>query len=314
MILGWIATAAAWESWAGEAMHTRWQLSLPDGSGAEAERVFAVIREVEASASEWRPETPIGRLNRAAGSGERVALPAEVEALLRTSVELARKTDGAFDPTWAALWSLWDFSRPRLPSPAERAAAVAHVGWSRLELGEGWARLPEAGMAVGLGGIAKGWALDRAAALLRAAGHRDFLLVAGGQVYAGGLKDGRPWQVGVRDPRGAETEIFATLPVSDRSVSTSGDYERFFELDGVRWHHILDPRSGLPSTRARAATVSCPDGTTADALSTALVVLGPAGLARLADFPGCQGLVVDPEGGLHQSAGLPLVTLRAPRR
>ncbi len=141
--------------------------------------------------------------------------------------------------------------------PTAIAERVAWVDYRRVVL-DSAARtifLPAAGMKLGLGGIAKGYALERAAALLGERGFEDFLLVSGGQVYARGTRGGRPWQVGVRDPRGARDEIFATLPLAAGSLSTSADNESFFVVEGVRYHHILDPKTGWPAQGLRSATV-----------------------------------------------------------
>ena len=151
-------------------------------------------------------------------------------------------------------------------------------------------------MKIGLGGIAKGYALDRAAELLRAHGVRDFLILGGGQVMAGGHKDGKPWRVGIRDPRGEPEDYFATLDVTDASTSTSGDYERYFVLDGVRYHHILDPRTGMPSKGLRSVTTVSPDATLADALSTAIMVLGAERGLALAESLGVGAVLVDNAG------------------
>jgi thiamine biosynthesis lipoprotein len=161
-------------------------------------------------------------------------------------------------------------------------------------------------MKIGLGGIAKGYALDRAAELLRGRGHEDFLIVAGGQVYAAGRRGGRPWRVGVRDPRGDETDAFALLDLEGGvSSSTSGDYESYFVVDGVRYHHILDPKTGYPARGVRSATVIAPDATLADALSTALMVLGPdRGLALAEEWPEVEAVLVGEGGELHATSGL----------
>ena len=168
-------------------------------------------------------------------------------------------------------------------------------------------------MRIGVGGIAKGHALDLAVAELRRSGADSFTLTAGGQVYAAGTKEGRPWRIGVRDPRSAPEDFFAILEVSDLSVSTSGDYERFFEQDGVRYHHILDPRTGWPAKGLRSATVVSADAALADALSTAVMVLGKEeGLALIDRVPSAQALVVDHAGGVHRTRGLTGLTIVHP--
>ncbi|MCC6623914.1 MAG: FAD:protein FMN transferase [Deltaproteobacteria bacterium] len=296
-------------------MATRIDVVLPPDAPIEAAMgaVKAVFAEVERTANEWQDGSPLAAVNARAG-GEAVVVPPDLLALVQRSVAVGRLTDGAFDPTWAALWGTWRFKGEGLVvPPADLIAARRRlIDYRRVEIdaARGTLRLPEAGMKLGLGGIAKGHALDLAAARLRALGVTRFLLSAGGQVYAAGDHDGRPWRVGLRDPRGLPDDSFATLEVRDASVSTSGDYERFFVADGVRHHHILDPRTGYPSRGARAATVICDDATLADALSTALMVLGPeAGLAVIARVAASEGrvieaVVVDAAGRVHTTPGM----------
>lgn len=300
-------------------MGTVFDVSLPAGHADAFDAVFAIFRDVDDKMSEWRDGSPLAELNRAAGI-RAVAVPAELRALLRRSLELAALTDGAFEPTWAALWGLWDFKakEPKVPDAAALTAATRLIDYHGLVIDDatGTARLTRAGMKVGLGGIAKGWALDQAASALRQRGITSFLLSAGGQVYAGGRNVAAPWKVGVRDPRGGPEEFFAVIEVADVSVSTSGDYERFFEVGGVRYHHILDPKTGMPSRGLRSATVIAADATLADALSTALMVLGrERGLALVERLPGVHALVVDEHGRVSATSGLTtqLHVLRQPR-
>jgi thiamine biosynthesis lipoprotein len=285
-------------------MATELFVRLPVESADLAATVFARFADVEERANEWRPGSPIGLLNASAGR-EPVALDGDLAALLRVSLDVAARTDGAFDPTWAALWGLWDFRAdpPRVPAADDVATAASHVGYARVELREdGTSYLPDPDMRVGLGGVAKGWALDKAGATLREAGVSSFLLRVGGQVLVGDGPAGRRWRVGIRDPRG--DDAFATLDVTNVSVSTSGDYERFFVLDGVRYHHILDPRTGWPARGVTSATVISSDATLADALSTALVVLDPRrAMAVVRDF-GVEAVIVRDDGGVLATPGL----------
>jgi thiamine biosynthesis lipoprotein len=229
--------------------------------------------------------------------------------VIRRGIEIGDLNEGAFDITWAALWGLWDFraAEPRLPDPEEVARRTALVDYRKVVVDDdaGTVYLPEAGMKIGLGGIAKGYALDRAAEALRARGVDSFLILGGGQVLAGGTRGDRPWKVGVRDPRGTATTYFATLEVTDASTSTSGDYERFFILDGKRYHHIIDPRTGWPSEGLSGVTVVSPDATLADALSTAIMVMGQErGLALAERLPDVEAVLVDPDGDLWTTSGL----------
>lgn len=304
------SAAFAWTTLSAPIMATRIDVTVEDP--ADAEVVFAAFRHVEATANEWRADSPLGRVNAGAG-GPPVPIPSDLAALLQAGLDLGALTGGAFDVSWASLWGLWDFDRAVLPDPRDVASRAAFVDYTRVELRDGAVRLPDPGMRLGLGGIAKGWALDEAAAALRQRGRTDFLLSAGGQVYAAGLHDGRPWRVGIRDPRGEPTESFAVLEVSDASVSTSGDYERFFELNGTRYHHILNPTTGWPARDLRSATVISPSATQADGLSTALFVLGPErGLALAESLPGVDAVTVDAAGHVGVTSTAPLVSMRRP--
>lgn len=282
---------------------------LPEPDAATAEIVFGVFRDVDAAMSEWKASSPLSAVNAAAGRAP-VAVPDDLRAVIRRGLEIGALTDGAFDVTWAALWGLWDFRSPspRVPANEDIAARVALVGADRVVVDDeaGTVFLPETGMLIGLGGIAKGYALDRAAAALRARGVERYLISAAGQTMAGGLRDGRPWRVGIRDPRGAVSDYFAFLEASDVSVSTSGDYEQYFVVDGVRYHHILDPRTGRPARAGvRSATVVSADATLADALSTAVFILGvERGLSLVEGMQGVEAVIVDDHAAVHVTSGL----------
>jgi len=311
-------------SFEGEAMATTWQVTLPAGgdpraAAAAAEECFALFRRLDLELSEWKEGSPLSAVNRAAGSAP-VAVPEELFDLVARAVEIGRQTEGAFDVSWAALWGLWDFraAAPAVPEPAAIAARRALVDYRRIVLDRA-ARtvfLPEAGMKIGLGGIAKGYALERAGKLLRERGFEDFLVVSGGQVYARGTRGGRAWRVGVRDPRGEREEIFATLPLAGGSLSTSADNESFFVIEGVRYHHILDPQTGWPSKGLRSATVLAADPTLADALSTAVMVLGRERGLAVAERLGAGALTIDEHGEVAMTPELAaIVTLQhSPRR
>jgi thiamine biosynthesis lipoprotein len=158
---------------------------------------------------------------------------------------------------------------------------------------------------VHLGGIGKGYAVDRAAELLRRAGFGNFLIHAGGDLYAAGRRGNRPWRVGLHDPRGAEGATFASIELADETFSTSGDYERFFIQDGVRYHHLLDPDSGLPARACRSVTILARSALTADWASTGVFVLGPeAGMALVEDLPDVEAVIVTAENEVRVSSGL----------
>lgn len=309
LALGCGRDADAFRTFDGEAMATRWQVVLPDRPGAEeaAAAVFSRLVALDRELSEWKEGSPLSAVNRAAGVAP-VAVPDDLFALVERSLELGRLTDGAFDVSWAALWGLWDFrsATPRLPDPAEVAARRRLVDYRRVVL-DAEARtvfLPEAGMLVGLGGIGKGYALDQVAAMLAAAGFDDFLVVGGGQVLARGRRGDRPWRIGLRDPRGGPDDFFARVEPGDASLSTTADNESYFEVDGVRYHHVIDPRTGYPARGLRSVTVLHREATLADALSTAVMVLGRERGLALARELGAEVLVVDERGEVEATAGM----------
>jgi thiamine biosynthesis lipoprotein len=315
------ATSAATileHTFAATLMGTPWSLKIVTADAGQArEAADAAFREVdrlEAMLSEWRAETPIARLNAQAG-GEPVQMPAEALRLLAQSVALGEATGGAFDVTWAALRGVWDFQRrpPRLPARGAFEVARALVDYRGLQIDHaaGTARLGRPGAAVGLGGIAKGYAIDRATAVLRARGLTAFVVDGGGDLYLAGEKaPGVPWSVGVRHPRAGG--VLGALPARDAAVVSSGDYERFFEIDGVRYHHLIDPATGEPARRSVAVTLMAREATLADALATAAFVLGPEAVERLpARFPNVSLVLLDPSGDVHAT---PDLRARLPRR
>ncbi|MBM4344771.1 MAG: FAD:protein FMN transferase [Deltaproteobacteria bacterium] len=303
--------ASAWQTLRAPSMATVFEINLPSGPSptAGARAAFAVFDEVERRMNEWRPESELGTVNRGAG-GAAIPVSVELFAGLTQARALAEKTGGTFDPTWAALWGLWDFrlgAAPRVPDAEAVARQVALVGWQRLHLEPATrgVRLADKGMALGLGGIAKGWALDRAAEALARHGVADALLSAGGQLLALGRGPHGPWLAGLRDPRGESNDIWATLQLQPgESLATSGDYERFFDAGGVRYHHVLDPRTGWPTKGTRAAVVLARSATLADALGKPLMILGKAGLQTVVQWGATEALVVDEAGHWHATDGM----------
>jgi thiamine biosynthesis lipoprotein len=286
--------------------------AAPGPAARAAAAAFAEFALVEAVMNEWRPESPLSALNAAAGSGALTPLPADMCRVLRLARRGAARTGGLFDPTWAALRDLWRFADGEAgdpPSPAALATRCPLVSWRDLTVldqpgGGCRARLERPGMQVGLGGIAKGWAVDRASAALRSAGLRHFLVQAGGDLYASGRRGSRPWRVGLRDPRGGPAEAFAWLDIRDRALSTSGDYERFFERDGVRYHHLIDPRTCRPAAASRAASVLAGSAVEAEILGKAAFALGGEEALGLAARAGAEAVLVTSENRVVASPSL----------
>jgi thiamine biosynthesis lipoprotein len=307
-----------------EIMATRISVVVPEPeAGAAARDVFDIFQDVDARMSEWKPTSALSAVNQHTGK-QAVAVPADLRNLIRRAVEIGDLTDGAFDVTWAALWGLWDFraEHPDVPSQTEINERLALIDYRLIEIDDraGTVYLPREGMVLGLGGIAKGFALDLAARRLRARGVESFLIGASGQMMAGTAKGDTPWRIGIRDPRGTADDYFAYLEITDLSISTSGDYERFFMLDGVRYHHILDPRTGKPARPTnplRSATVIAADAVLADALSTAFIILGTQQALDLAEnIAGVEAVLVDGEARVHITSGLvgKLEILQSPAR
>jgi len=225
-------------------------------------------------------------------------------------LDMSRRSGGAFDITYAAMRGLWKFDEDlekRLPDPAEIARRRRLINWRDVTLDERahTVKLRRAGMRIGLGGIAKGYAVDRATAVLHARGLTDFMVQAGGDLYVAGQKGPARWMVGVRDPRGSARDVIARMPIKDQAFSTAGDYERAFVLDGKRYHHIIDPKTGYPATASRGVTILAPSAFLADALDDAVFILGPVkGIALCASFPGTATVIVDANNKVWMSPAL----------
>jgi thiamine biosynthesis lipoprotein len=282
----------------------------PARAALAIEAAFAVFERVDWSMNEWRADSPLSALNAAAGRGW-VALPGDLCEVLAIAKAGAERTSGAFDPTWAALSDLWRFDGAGPASPpsdeavAARCPLVDHRGLVLRPRGPACeARLARAGMRVGLGGLAKGYALDVAARVLRGLGERDFLLQAGGDLYAGGTRAGAPWTVAVRAPRGGPLDRIAEVSVSDAAFSTSGDYEHAYVAGGRRYHHLLDPRTCRPAERIRAVSVLARSAVEAEIAGKALFVAGDELALREAARLGVEALVVTADGATLVTPGL----------
>ena len=297
-------------------MGTRISVKVWAPGGGEGERAareaieaaFSEALEVQSRMSPHDPESAVSRVNAEAG-GKAVKVDPWTWKVLEASVEAGTLTRGAFDPTWAPLGEIWNHreAAPSPPSMQEVEEKLALVGVRGLEMDAGsqTVRLARAGMRIGLGGSAKGFALDRMAGALRARSLEDFICYAGGDLYVSGSPGDRPWKLGIQHPRDSG-RLLARYPVTrSMAVVTSGDYERFFMHRGTRYHHILDPRTGFPAPGAQSVTVMADGGLEADALSTGLFVLGvEEALAVLGGLPGVEAVIVDHSGKVHCTGGI----------
>lgn len=281
-------------------------------TGTEAEAAvtegLSRLHELERLVDPGLPDSDVSKLAQRAGSGQWTQLQPEVYHLLAVAQEYAAKTNGAFDITTKPLVDLWGIGtdHSKVPTPAEIDRAQRLVGWQKLELDEKTqsARLLETGMGVDVGGIAKGWAADEVRKIYRRHGITQGLLNLGGSsLYALGVNgEGHPWRIGLRHPRkDSAQDKMAVISLSEEALSTSGDYERFMEVNGQRYHHIIDPRLGRPAQSGlMSVTIVAPDkvedaGLLTDLLTTAVFVLGPEqGINFLNKLPaGIGGAMVD---------------------
>lgn len=293
-------------------------LYAPDRAAAHEamSAAFAEVARLEGLLSTYRPDSAISRLNRAAGT-EAVPLDAEVLALLERSRTMALRTDGAFDVTVGPLVAVWKRAADRnaAPTPADIRAARSLVGAPALHvaLDRGEAMLPKGGMSVDLGAIGKGYALDRAAQVLYDRGISSALLDFGGQLLAvGPPPHSAGWPVAVRDPRGGEASApLALLHLARGSIATSADDQRGMRVAGRQVSHIIDPRTGRPAEGMLSATVVTETAVEADALSTALFVLGLDQGRNLAQQQGLTVLLLDDDGRLARIGGATIPAGRA---
>ena len=255
-----------------------------DNAAQALDEAEARLTELDAMADMHKESSDISRLNAAAGKNA-VILHPEIYSMLTAAVSCSRVTDGAWDITVAPLTKMWRdcATEGRLPTSAEINAARALVGWEKIVLDDATesAYLPEKGMAVDLGGIAKGYALDEVRRIYAAHGVNDGLINMGSSsICAVGTHSGKPWRIGIRCPGGDDDEAEKILSLTDTALATSGDYERGWEINGKWYHHIIDPHTGYPADSGlRSVTVlintdQAGAGMTADALSTAVLIMG----------------------------------------
>ena len=259
----------------------------------------AEIRRVEKLMTTWDPDSEVSRINAAAGK-QAVAVGPETFGVIQEAIHASDISEGCFDITFETLHGLWKFDQdldPHPPSAADVKARLRYVGYKHVKLDAAarTVKLDDSHVRIGLGGIAKGYGVDRAAKILEDAGLTSFYVQAGGDLYTRGVKPGgEPWQAGIRDPRGPEGDYFALMSVSDHAFSTAGDYERSYIVDGQRYHHIIDPRTGYPATASRSVTIWAPSALQADAIDDAVFILGPQkGLALVESIDGVGAVIVD---------------------
>ncbi|MCC7328306.1 MAG: FAD:protein FMN transferase [Burkholderiales bacterium] len=267
-----------------------------------ARSAIADVRRIEAKYSRYRDDSVTTRVNCAAG-GDAVPIDTETAALLRYADQCHALSGGLFDITSGVLRRAWDFRRepPALPQPGDLAEAVALVGWAEVEWSAKCIRLPRAGMEVDFGGIGKEYAADRVATICLEHGLRHGLVNLGGDVRAiGPQADGTPWRVGIRHPRHTGAAL-AGFDLAAGALATSGDYERYFEIDGRRYCHILNPGTGMPVAHWQSISVVSPLCVVAGSCATIAMLLEDGAEAFL-DAQDVQWLGVAADGGLRRAS------------
>jgi FAD:protein FMN transferase len=290
-------------------MGTSVRVELWSEDRAAGEAAIAAVMErmhqIDETMSPFKPDSELSRVNRAASAGP-VSISRPMVDIIARSIEFSELSEGAFDITFASVGHLYDYRLRIHPSDDELAQARAAIGYRNLILDPQACtiRFARPGVRIDLGGFAKGLAVDDGAAILQKHGIRNAIVTAGGDSHILGDRRGRPWTIGIRDPRKAG-QMVAVLPLQDVALSTSGDYERYFEQDGIRYHHLIDPATGKSPSGVRSVTVVAPDGLTSEALSKCVFVMGvEKGMRLVESFDGVDAVVVDAAGALHYSSGL----------
>lgn len=269
------------------------------------EAVFDEAARIDRLMSTYKDDSEVSKINRLAAKSP-VQAGEELLQLIQRSLDISVLTLGAFDITYDSVGQHYDFRSRRRPDSNTVESERENIDYRFVQLDKaaGTVAFLKQGIRINLGGIAKGYVVERGVDILRFRGVQNAIVTAGGDSRLLGDRRGRPWMVGIRDPR-KDGQVAISVPLSDEAISTSGDYERYFDEDGVRYHHIIQPRTGEPASGVRSATVFGPDAVITDALSTSVFVLGVEdGLTLIATLPDYESIVIDAEGRVYYSDGL----------
>ncbi len=281
-----------------------WATDRAQGNAA-VEAVLAEMRRVDEAMSTYKPTSELSIVN-ARAAQEPIKISGELFDLLTTALEYSRITDGAFDITYASVGYLYDFRKHVRPDEKQIAAALPGINYRHVELDKknSTVHFARPGVRIDLGGIGKGHAVDRGIAILQARGIDHALVTAGGDSRIIGDRFGNPWVVGIRHPD-RKDQVIARIPLEDAALSTSGDYERYFDENGVRYHHILDPKTGRSASKVRSATIIGPTATRTDGLSKTAFVLGPEKAIEIYNrLDDIDAVLVTPQGKVLYTKGL----------
>ena len=301
-------------------MGTRITVELWADDNDKAEKAIDALldemRHIDDSMSTYKPTSEVSQVNAKAADGP-MRISKELFDLLTTAKEYSVITDGAFDITYASVGYLYDFRKHVHPNEAQIDKALPAVNFRHVLLDpkNQTVQFSQKGVRIDLGGIAKGYSVDRGIDVLKSFGFTRAYVSAGGDSRIIGDRFGKPWMVGIRDPRKGEGEVITRIPLVDAAISTSGDYERFFEEDGVRYHHIIDPHTGHSASKVRSATVIGPYATRTDGLSKTAFVLGPEKAMEIYNrIEDIDAIIVKLDGTVIYSKGLEPAKAPAPAK
>ncbi|HEX4241450.1 MAG TPA: FAD:protein FMN transferase [Steroidobacteraceae bacterium] len=295
------------------------ELWADDGDRGKAERaidaVLAEMRHIDDTMSTYKPASEISQVNAKAADGP-MRISKELFDLLTAARQYSELTDGAFDITYASVGYMYDFRKHVHPDEAQIDKALPAINYRHVLLDPKaqTVQFSQQGVRIDLGGIAKGYSVDRGIDVLKSYGFTRMYVSAGGDSRIVGDRFGKPWMVGIRDPSKGEGQVITRIPLVDAAISTSGDYERYFEENGVRYHHIIDPHTGHSASKVRSATVIGPYATRTDGLSKTAFVLGPEkAMAIYNRIDDIDAVIVKLDGSVIYSKGLEPAKAAAPK-
>jgi FAD:protein FMN transferase len=272
---------------------------------ALTQSVMNEMQRIDDLMSTYKPESELSFINANAAEGP-VTVSTELLSLITRALEYSVITTGAFDITYASAGQYYDYRTGKKPSEQQLEQALPAINYRHVKIDPQASTIEflRQGVRIDLGGIAKGYAVDRCMEILRNAGVENAIISAGGDSRVIGKRWDRPWNVGIRNPRD-KNSIVSMIPLENSAISTSGDYERYFEEDGVRYHHILNPGTGTSPHEVYSSSIIGTMATDTDALSTSVFVLGvKQGLQLINSLPDTEAVIIDNHGHMHYSAGL----------
>ncbi len=293
-------------------MDTVVTITVVTDSDSNAEKAidnsFAVIEKIENLLNFYSDKSEVSGINKNAGTNP-VKVSPETMEIIEKAIQISELTQGRFDITIGPVMELWNFHNKKKPDDRTIKSRLHLVGYKSIAINKAGSTvyLKKNNMKIDLGGVAKGYAADKAVEELKKNGIKSGLVAIAGDIKAFGLKpDGRPWKIGIKNPRqkGQDDEIIAVMELTDMAISTSGDYERYFIEDGKRYHHLLNPKTGYPADSGQSVSIITKDGAIADPLSTGIFIIGHEKGIKLLEENKISGFMVDKEGMIHITSDL----------